>query len=104
MLIELEVAYAKQDAQALLPIKAAPEITARQAIEISGILKLFPEIDLTVMDIGIFSKLITLDTILQSGDRVEIYRPLIADPKEQRQRRAKANKSASKTKSKKSTS
>jgi hypothetical protein len=96
ILIDLEVAYAKLEEQALLTVRAVPGITARQAIEISGILQIFPEIDLSNAAVGIFGKLITLETGLQAGDRVEIYRPLIADPKEQRRRRAEVGKTLKK--------
>jgi len=89
---EVEVAYAKRDEQVILPVRAAPGITARQAIERSGILRRFPEIDLAGGDVGVFGKLVKLDQELQAGDRVEIYRPLIADPKEQRKRRAAEGK------------
>ena len=58
------------------------------AIQKSGILRKFPEIDLKVNQIGVFGKLIRLDTSLRNLDRVEIYRPLIADPKEVRKQRA----------------
>ncbi|TVQ87032.1 MAG: RnfH family protein [Chromatiaceae bacterium] len=80
--IAIEVAYARQHAQALLPLKLPAGTTAREAIERSGILGRFPEIDLAVNKIGIFGKLAKLEQVLQNGDRVEIYPPLIADPKE----------------------
>lgn len=89
---EIEVAYAKRDEQVILPVRATSGITARQVIEQSGILRRFPEINLATNSVGIFGKLVTLDQALQTGDRVEIYRPLIADPKEQRKRRAAEGK------------
>jgi putative ubiquitin-RnfH superfamily antitoxin RatB of RatAB toxin-antitoxin module len=67
-------------------------LTAKQAIEVSGILERFPEIDLKINKIGIFGKVAKLDTLLTEGDRVEIYRPLIADPKEARKKRAAEGK------------
>ncbi|MBT3030512.1 MAG: RnfH family protein [Candidatus Thiodiazotropha sp. (ex Codakia orbicularis)] len=87
-----EVAYGKLDEQALLSIESAERLTAEQAIEASGILQMFPEIDLKANKIGIFGKAAKLDTVLSEGDRVEIYRPLIADPKEARKKRAAEGK------------
>lgn len=86
--ITVEIAYALSSEQLIVPIKAAKNISAEQAIRTSGILKKFPEIDLTINKIGIFGKLAKLDTPLRHLDRVEIYRPLIADPKEVRKQRA----------------
>jgi putative ubiquitin-RnfH superfamily antitoxin RatB of RatAB toxin-antitoxin module len=63
--------------------------TIGQAIELSGILQEAPEINLVTMPVGIYGKKKTLDTVLQPRDRIEIYRPLIADPKDARRRRAK---------------
>jgi len=88
-LITVEVVYALPDTQLLVELKAVPGTTARQAIEQSGILRRFPGIDFTGQKIGIFSKIVRPDAVLREGDRVEIYRPLIADPKEVRRRRAR---------------
>jgi putative ubiquitin-RnfH superfamily antitoxin RatB of RatAB toxin-antitoxin module len=90
--IRVEVAYARLHEQVLLELQVEAGSTAQQAIERSGILERFPEIDLKKNKIGIFGKAAPLTTPLQEGDRVEIYRPLIADPKEQRKRRAAAGK------------
>ena len=90
--IRVEVAYAKLHEQVLLELHVETGTTAQQAIERSGILARFPEIDLEQNKIGIFGKATSLNTPLQEGDRVEIYRPLIADPKEQRKKRAAAGK------------
>lgn len=90
--IRVEVAYAKLHEQVLLELHVEAGTSAEQAIRRSGILERFPEIDLTQNKIGIFGKATQLDTHLQEGDRVEIYRPLIADPKEQRKKRAAAGK------------
>lgn len=87
-LLGVEIAYALPDTQQLIELKIVAGTTAREAIENSGILQRFPEIDLSKCKIGIFSKAVKLDRVLQPGDRVEIYRPLIADPKEARRRRA----------------
>lgn len=86
--ITVEVAYALPDEQLIVPIMVKDGITAENAIYASGILKKFPEIDLAVNKIGVFGKLTKLDTVLRHLDRVEIYRPLIADPKEVRKQRA----------------
>lgn len=90
--IRVEVAYAKGAEQALLAVDAAQGLTVRDAIERSGILGRFPGIDLAVNKIGIFGKVTKLDHTLADGDRVEIYRPLIADPKEARKKRAAEGK------------
>lgn len=90
--IEVEVAYARVDQQEILPVEVDQGATLRQAIERSGILNHFPEIDLTVNKVGVFGKLAKLDDTLRPRDRVEIYRPLIADPKEVRKQRAAEGK------------
>lgn len=84
----VEVAYALPHEQLIVPVKVKTGITAEQAIQSSGILTKYPEIDLAINKIGIFGKLSKLDTSLRHLDRVEIYRPLIADPKEVRKQRA----------------
>jgi putative ubiquitin-RnfH superfamily antitoxin RatB of RatAB toxin-antitoxin module len=90
--ITVEVAYALPHRQLIIPLQVSPESTAEQAIQVSGILTKFPEIDLKQNQIGIFGKLTRLDTVLRHMDRVEIYRPLIADPKEVRKQRAEEGK------------
>jgi putative ubiquitin-RnfH superfamily antitoxin RatB of RatAB toxin-antitoxin module len=85
--IKVEVVFAREHAQALLQVEGAPGMTAGEAIERSGILGRFPEIDLAVNKIGIYGKLAKLDQSLEEGDRVEIYPPLIADPKQARKNR-----------------
>jgi putative ubiquitin-RnfH superfamily antitoxin RatB of RatAB toxin-antitoxin module len=90
--ISVEVAFAREDEQAIFPLEGSAGLTARDAIERSGILKRFPEIDLAVNKIGVFGKFAKLDQVLGPGDRVEIYRPLIADPKEARKKRAAEGK------------
>lgn len=86
--IEVEVAYARASAQALLSVRGEPGLSVAEAIERSGILQRFPEIDLSVNKVGVFGKVAKLDQPLQGGDRVEIYAPLIADPKQARKSRA----------------
>jgi len=90
--ILIEVAFALPQKQLIIPIKVKPGTTAREAIQMSGITKKFPEIDLSVNQIGIFGKLTQLDHVQRERDRVEIYRPLIADPKEIRRQRAAEGK------------
>ena len=86
--IRVEVAYARPASQRILELTVPEGTRAGEAIHLSGILFLFPEIDLQVLKIGIFSRPVALDHILKAGDRVEIYRPLALDPKEARRRRA----------------
>ncbi|WP_251359213.1 RnfH family protein [Kangiella sp. TOML190] len=86
--IKVEVAYALPDKQTLLTTQATSEDTIEQVIKTSGILEICPEIDLTTSRVGIFSKLAKLSDTLHDGDRIEIYRPLIIDPKEVRKQRA----------------
>ena len=88
----VEVAYALADKQSLLTIEVERGATLKDAIEASGILESFKQIDLTKDRVGIFSKFASLDTILQEKDRVEIYRSLVADPKEVRKERAAMDK------------
>ena len=87
--IKIEVVYALPERQMLLALEVEEGTTAREAVERSGILLRYPEIDLARGRVGIFGKLAQLDAALCDGDRVEIYRPLIADPKEARRRRIK---------------
>lgn len=89
---KVEVAYATVEKQLILIVPFQAELTVEDAIKSSGILEHFPAIDLASNSVGIFSKPCKLDTPLREGDRVEIYRPLIADPKEVRRQRAEAGK------------
>lgn len=86
--IAVEVAYARPEAQVLLGLKLPEGSTVGQAIEASGILALFPEIDPMVNKVGIFGSVCELDHPLKPHDRVEIYRPLPHDPKDTRRLRA----------------
>lgn len=90
--IRVEVAYASLYEQVLLAVTVNEDTTIHQAIEQSGILARFPEIDLAVNRCGIYGKVAKLDDVLNEGDRIEIYRLLIADPKEQRKKRAAEGK------------
>ena len=96
----VEVTYALEKKQTLLELEVSEGTTLEQAVELSGIIDTYPQIDLTKDKTGIFGKIAKLDTILREKDRVEIYRPLIADPKQVRKERAakgKAMRSGKKT-------
>lgn len=86
--IKIEVAYAEPNEQKIVECVIDAGTPAREALSQSGILQFFPEIDLDNCDIGVFGKAIKADYELDEGDRIEIYRPLIADPKEIRRQRA----------------
>lgn len=88
--VRVEVVYARTDVQVVVPVELAPGATLEQAVRRSGILERFPEIDLQRQRVGVWGRLGSLSMRLRAGDRVEIYRPLIADPKENRRRRAAA--------------
>ena len=88
----IEVAYARSDEQIVKVIQGRPDMTVEEAINQSGILEECPEIDFSVNKVGVFGKAAKLDSVLHAGDRVEIYRPLIADPKEARKKRAAQGK------------
>ncbi|MFN2309160.1 MAG: RnfH family protein [Gammaproteobacteria bacterium] len=91
-LIDVEIAYARPDAQVILKQRVQAGTTLEQAVRACGILERFSEIDLARDQVGIFGKLNKLTAPLRDGDRVEIYRPLIADPKEVRKQRAAEGK------------
>ena len=87
--LQVEIAYALPDIQFLKRIAVPTGCKVEQALILSGLLEQFPEIDLARNKVGIFGKFVQLDMPLQSNDRIEIYRPLIIDPKEARRMRAK---------------
>jgi len=86
--IKVEVAYALPDQQVILDVEVPDDATAQMAIAASGICARFPDIDFEKQKIGIFSRLVALNQRLQPRDRIEIYRPLQADPKAARRERA----------------
>jgi len=86
--ITVEVTYALPEKQSVISLQVKPGTTLLEAIKLSGILEQHPEIDLMESKLGIFSKISPPETVLREKDRVEIYRPLIADPKESRRKRA----------------
>lgn len=91
-MIKVEVAYARPESQSIIALDVEEGLTAEHAVQRSGILEKYPEIDYETCKLGIFGKAIKRDKLLEAGDRVEIYRPLIADPKEVRRQRAAEGK------------
>lgn len=91
--IVVEVVYALPEKQYLRSVTLEAGSTVEQAIQASGLLELRRDIDLTSNKVGIFSRPVKLSDPLADGDRVEIYRPLIADPKEMRRQRAERSAS-----------
>ncbi|GAB2188689.1 RnfH family protein [Sessilibacter sp. MAH2] len=96
--ITVEVAYALPHKQQIIAIDVEQGTTAMEAVVRSGIVNEFPEIDLATAKMGIFGQALGVkglkspqEQVLESGDRVEIYRPLKSDPKEARRRRAAKN-------------
>jgi putative ubiquitin-RnfH superfamily antitoxin RatB of RatAB toxin-antitoxin module len=81
------VCYAEADRQSWLRLEVPDNSTVEQAIKVSGLLTRYPEIDLSKQKVGIFGKLAKLDTIVQEGDRVEIYRQITVDPAMVKRRR-----------------
>jgi len=90
--IRVEIAYARPDEQVIIPIDVPEGATLEQAIIQSRIQERFPEIQLQSAKVGVFGKLSKLSATVRPGDRVEIYRPLLADPKEVRKKRAAEGK------------
>jgi len=90
--MSVEVVYALPQKQEIVLLKLPVGATVRQAIEASGLLQKYSEIDLAKNKLGVFAKLVKPDAALRDKDRVEIYRPLIADPKEVRKQRAAEGK------------
>ena len=99
-MINVEVAYALEDKQTIMTLDVPEGTTALEAAKQSGITNMFDDIDLDNAKLGILAKVVAPTQVLRAGDRVEIYRPLIADPKEVRKARAarakerRANKEA----------
>ncbi len=90
--IEVEVAYATPEEQVILKVTVEKGMDAKSAIVQSKISETFPEIDPESAKVGVYGKTVKLDQVLDSGDRVEIYRELIADPKAARKKKAAAKK------------
>lgn len=90
--MQVEVAYALPERQIILSLQLPQGTTLAQAVTASGILQRFPDIELATVKLGIFGKIKKAGEVLRDKDRVEIYRPLIADPKEVRRKRAAEGK------------
>lgn len=88
--LNIEVAYATPEKQRIIELVVEAGCTIEEAIKQSGMLVLFPEIELTKQRVGVFSQSRKLTDKVSEGDRIEIYRPLAIDPKEARRARAKA--------------
>lgn len=86
--LSVEVVYARPDIQEVIALKLPRGTTVRAAIERSRVAELFSEIDLAVNKVGVYGELRDLGDTVQDGDRIEIYRPLLIDPKEARRRNA----------------
>ncbi len=91
-LITVEVAYAEAERQELLRLEVRLGTTLAEAVMSSGICERFKGVDMSEGNVGIFGQIKSPDTVLKPGDRVEIYRPMICDPKEVRRQRAKTAK------------
>jgi putative ubiquitin-RnfH superfamily antitoxin RatB of RatAB toxin-antitoxin module len=87
-MLDIEVLYAKPDRQFLIALQMPPGSTVKEAVEASGLLTQCPEIGEQALTLGIFGQVRLPNCVLKTGDRVEIYRPLINDPKEARRQRA----------------
>ncbi|MDY0973535.1 RnfH family protein [Massilia sp. CFBP9012] len=93
-MLGVSVCYASDKVEWLHPMQVEAGTTIGEAIERSGVLVAFPDINLTTQPVGIYAKKKTLDTVLRDRDRIEIYRPLVADPKESRRKRAAKKENA----------
>ena len=87
-MVNLEVAYAKPEEQAIVTLAMPEGVTVEDAIKASGLLERFPEINSSELKAGIFGEACKLDQPVKEADRIEIYRPLIHDPKDARRQRA----------------
>lgn len=85
---EVEVCLALPDRAVVMPVTLAPGATVRDAIGQSGLLRQFPGIDWSTHAVGVFGQAVDLESPVRAGDRIEVYRPLSADPREQRRRAA----------------
>jgi len=91
-LLKLEVAYATPERQVIIPLEVEYGTNIASAIENSGIQQDFPEIDLNIMPVGVFSQKKSLKDLVATGDRVDIYRPLIIEPMQKRRLLAEKSK------------
>lgn len=86
--MRIEVAYARADRQWLLALEVEQGVTAHAALQASGLLAECPELQAGEPVLGVWSRRVAPDTVLEAGDRLEVYRPLRADPKTARRQRA----------------
>ncbi|MBF8998998.1 RnfH family protein [Vibrio nitrifigilis] len=91
-MIHVEVVYALPHEQRVINLVVKSDLTVEEIINKSGLLEMYPEIDLSKNKVGVFSRNVKLDATVRDRDRIEIYRPLIADPKEIRRKRAEQAK------------
>jgi putative ubiquitin-RnfH superfamily antitoxin RatB of RatAB toxin-antitoxin module len=89
--MNIGVCYAETDRQLWLRLDVPEGVSVGDAIERSGLLQRFPEIDLKKQKVGVFGKIVKLDSPVREGDRIEIYRPIVADPKTVKRRRIKTD-------------
>lgn len=89
-MLNIEIVYGLPDKQILKTMRVAEGTTIRQAALQSGLENKFPDLDLNTAKLGIFGKAVKDDTVLREKDRIEIYRPLLIDPKEARRRRVQS--------------
>lgn len=85
--IRVEVVYALPREQEVVHLTVEPSLTVGEIIQLSGLMKMYPEIDLNINKVGVYSRAIRLEDTVQDKDRIEIYRPLKADPREVRRKR-----------------
>jgi uncharacterized protein len=95
--LEVCVSYALPDRQCLVQLRVPAGSTVRDAVTLSGLLQRFPTIGQRALQCAIFSRLVSLDELLGNGDRVEILRPLLVDPKQQRREQAARARAATRT-------
>ncbi len=88
--MNIGVCYAEAERQLWLRLEVPDESTIQEAIELSGVLKQYPQIDLTTQKVGVFGKLVKLEAPIKEGDRIEIYRKITADPQQVQRRRVDA--------------
>ncbi|MCW8335504.1 RnfH family protein [Vibrio sp. SCSIO 43135] len=93
-MIHVEVVYALPQEQRVFTLVVNNSMTVEEIIQQSGVMSLYPEIDLAKNKVGVFSRNVKLDATVRDKDRIEIYRPLLADPKEIRRKRAEQAKAA----------
>ena len=87
--MKIQITYINSQSEYLLDMQVSEKTSVREAIAQSGVLSRFPEISIEHNRVGVYGEIVELDHVLDEGDRVEIYRPLLMDPMEARRLRAK---------------